>query len=615
MKNLRIFASLLLVIAMMFAIASCDLVEQYLPGNDQPEHTHSFVEGKCECGASDPDYVAPQPEHTHSFVNGECECGESDPNYVPPHVHEYVDGKCECGANDPDFVQDGCVNHVWDENSVKLGKDATCTEEGYYTIECSECGYTRKYTSISMLEHTETAVVTPPECNKNGYTTYTCTVCGNVRQGDHTIGLSHNYEAVVTEPTFDAQGYTTYTCSVCGDYYVDNYVEPKVAVAKVEETLYDSLQAAIDAANGKTVTVLANIYLSEALVVDGDVSLTIDLNEYCVMTAYTGKIVEVLLVKNGAEVTVKNGSMFAQTEGEYVQVISAIDGAKVTIEDGAFISGGCTSIYATRGAVVEIKGGYYKAESLYNGMSFLIDINEAEEVLGVINISGGHFDGFNPANHNNDGAYSNKLVEGAHSMASGSDDNFFMVSMHEYFAKVTAPTCTEDGYTTYKCACGDSYVADVVKAGHNFVEGKCECGATDPNYVVVPLSNATLDCTTKDNRVSFSSEQQVWSQNGITLTLNRGEGTAYSDKAPVQFASKGSLTIEGTGIKTIVIETGNTTYGTYVSNCFNGQPGVASVSAKTGIVTIVLTEAVDVFTIEYLAKQGQIKTITINPEA
>ena len=127
------------------------------------------------------------------------------------------------------------------------------------------------------------------------------------------------------------------------------------------------------------------------------------------------------------------------------------------------------------------------------------------------------------------------------------------------------------------------------------------------------LVNAVLDCSTKDNRVSFSTEEQVWSQNGITLTLKRGEGTAYSDKAPLEFGSKGSLTLEGSGIKTIVIETGNTTYGTWVSNCFNGQPGVESVSAKSGTVTIVLTEAVDSFTIESLAKQGKIKTITVNP--
>ena len=47
----------------------------------EPPHEHSFVEGKCECGESDPNYV---PPHEHSFVEGKCECGESDPNYVPP---------------------------------------------------------------------------------------------------------------------------------------------------------------------------------------------------------------------------------------------------------------------------------------------------------------------------------------------------------------------------------------------------------------------------------------------------------------------------------------------------------------------------------------------------
>ena len=39
---------------------------------------------------------------------------------------------------------------------------------------------------------------------------------------------------------------------------------------------------------------------------------------------------------------------------------------------------------------------------------------------------------------------------------------------HSYEAVVTAPTCTEGGYTTYTCACGDTYVADETKAlGHN----------------------------------------------------------------------------------------------------------------------------------------------------
>ena len=56
---------------------------------------------------------------------------------------------------------------------------------------------------------------------------------------------------------------------------------------------------------------------------------------------------------------------------------------------------------------------------------------------------------------------------------------------HEYTTVVTDPTCTEGGYTTYTCACGDSYVADETPAaGHNFVEGSCGiCGEADPDYV------------------------------------------------------------------------------------------------------------------------------------
>ena len=56
---------------------------------------------------------------------------------------------------------------------------------------------------------------------------------------------------------------------------------------------------------------------------------------------------------------------------------------------------------------------------------------------------------------------------------------------HSYETNVTPPTCTEDGYTTYTCSCGDSYTGNPVTAtGHNFVDGICStCGAADPNYV------------------------------------------------------------------------------------------------------------------------------------
>ncbi|MBQ7325355.1 MAG: hypothetical protein IJW98_06405 [Clostridia bacterium] len=50
-------------------------------------------------------------------------------------------------------------------------------------------------------------------------------------------------------------------------------------------------------------------------------------------------------------------------------------------------------------------------------------------------------------------------------------DNATKPHQHEYKAVLTAPTCTEKGYTTFTCDCGDSYVADEVDAtDHSFGE-------------------------------------------------------------------------------------------------------------------------------------------------
>jgi uncharacterized repeat protein (TIGR02543 family) len=43
------------------------------------------------------------------------------------------------------------------------------------------------------------------------------------------------------------------------------------------------------------------------------------------------------------------------------------------------------------------------------------------------------------------------------------------VEGHVYVPTVTKPTCTQKGYTTYTCKCGDSYIADYTEpAGHSF---------------------------------------------------------------------------------------------------------------------------------------------------
>ena len=71
---------------------------------------------------------------------------------------------------------------------------------------------------------------------------------------------------------------------------------------------------------------------------------------------------------------------------------------------------------------------------------------------------------------------------------------------HSHASTVTDPTCTEDGYTTFTCSCGDSYTEPGEAAsGHNYVEGTCtKCGGEDPDYHVHDYNfsvTTTATCT------------------------------------------------------------------------------------------------------------------------
>ncbi|MBQ6677315.1 MAG: hypothetical protein IJM71_04635 [Clostridia bacterium] len=71
-------------------------------------------------------------------------------------------------------------------------------------------------------------------------------------------------------------------------------------------------------------------------------------------------------------------------------------------------------------------------------------------------------------------------------------DGYVEAIGHEYVAVVTAPTCTEQGCTTHTCSiCGDFYIDDYVDAlGHNFVGGVCTvCGEPDPNCAAVTVED------------------------------------------------------------------------------------------------------------------------------
>ncbi len=90
----------------------------------------------------------------------------------------------------------------------------TCTEGGYTTHICSRCKDTYTDTPTDKLDHTEGDAAT---CTED----QTCTACGEIL----TPALGHDYEATVTDPTCTEDGYTTHTCSRCKDTYTDTPTE------------------------------------------------------------------------------------------------------------------------------------------------------------------------------------------------------------------------------------------------------------------------------------------------------------------------------------------------------------------------------------------------------
>ena len=100
---------------------------------------------------------------------------------------------------------------------------------------------------------------------------------------------------------------------------------------------------------------------------------------------------------------------------------------------------------------------------------------------------------------------------------------------HSYNAVVTAPTCTEQGYTTYTCACGDSYVGDYTdELGH--LNATAETLADGESLVLTELNvikhNKTLIFSANvenlgDGLIRISHGYNAYTGNHIEITADK----------------------------------------------------------------------------------------------
>lgn len=158
---------------------------------------------------------------------------------------------------------------------------------------------------------------------------------------------------------------------------------------------------------------------------------------------------------------------------------------------------------------------------------------------------------------------------------------------------------------------------------HTFVNGKCECGEEDSNYVppsdsgniedgsIATPKALTIMFDDKNNRSVFSSSQQVWEQNGITVTNNKGNSTSdiadYSN--PVYFYKNSQLIVECSGMVKIEFECNSDSYAfAFISSLSTDT----TVSSNGSFVTVTFPNAVNNFQITSLsAGMVRMNSITV----
>ena len=142
----------------------------------------------------------------------------------------------------------------------------------------------------------------------------------------------------------------------------------------------------------------------------------------------------------------------------------------------------------------------------------------------------------------------------------------------------------------------------VVAGYNNSAVAEATYTAIDPNAPTATLSFASLD-----QRKSFSAEQQVWKQNGITFTNDKGDGSDVADYSnPVRLYKNSDITIETTR-EMSKIEFDCSTAG-YATDLAASIDGVEVVGDK---VTVTLSPAAKSYNISLTGGQVRLDAITV----
>ena len=244
-----------------------------------------------------------------------------------------------------------------------------------------------------------------------------------VWEGGHT----HSYEAVVTVPTCLMGGYTTHTCTLCGDSYVADEVQALGHTEVIDEAVAATCTET-GLTEGKHCSVCGEILIAQE-VAD---AMGHDMSQWNTVTEAT--CTETGLAQRSC----------TRCDYEEEQILAAAGHSYVT----GNVEPTCTQQGYTA-HVCEVCG-YEKHDT------FTAALGHTEVTAAALAPT----------------CMATGLTEGKYCAVCEEilvAQTVIPAMGHDYMTTVTAPTCTEAGYTTYTCDCGDSYVDTYVDTlGHSY---------------------------------------------------------------------------------------------------------------------------------------------------